>query len=282
MRAFTRADYEAAAGTIHQHTKHQPTVGLILGSGLGDLVNAMEDTDVIAHDQIPLWPRSTVQGHVGRLVLGCLEGQTVMALQGRVHFYEGYSVQEVTFPVRVMQAMGINTLIVTNAAGGLNPGFAVGDLMLITDHLNLVGIAGHNPLIGPNDDTLGLRFPEMTTAYDRDLAELARKAAQQAGFPLREGVYAYLAGPSFETPAEIRMLRMLGADAVGMSTVPEVIVARHARIRVLGVSGITNVAVDTTTSHQAPNHQEVLEAGMTIMPKLAALIRWVLASLKAS
>ncbi len=282
MNSFTRADYQAAAEIIRQHTRHRPAIGLILGSGLGDLADAIEDADVIAHDQIPRWPRSTVQGHQGRLVFGCLEGQTVMALQGRVHFYEGYSAQEVTFPVRVMQAMGITTLIVTNAAGGLNQSFTTGDLMLITDHLNLVGMTGHNPLIGPNDDSLGPRFPEMTTAYDRDLAELARKAAQRAGFPLREGVYAYLTGPSFETPAEIRMLRMLGADAVGMSTVPEVIVARHARIRVLGVSSITNIAVDTPTSHQAPSHQEVLEAGRAIMPRLTSLVRGVLASLNAS
>jgi purine-nucleoside phosphorylase len=281
---LTRADIQAASEVIRRHTAHQPTVGLILGSGLGGLADAVEAADSIGCDQIPRWPRSTVQGHQGCLVIGRLEGQTVMALQGRVHFYEGYSMQEVTFPVRVMQVMGIQALIVTNAAGGINKNFRTGDLMLITDHINLVGMAGRNPLIGPNDDELGVRFPEMSTAYDRELCERARRVAAQAGIALREGVYACLAGPNFETPAEIRMLRTLGADAVGMSTVPEVIVARHARIRVLGLSGITNVAVDTpgADSDHAPDHKEVLEAGTMIVPKLTALIRGVLASMNAT
>jgi purine-nucleoside phosphorylase len=278
---FTRADYQAASELIRRHTAHQPTVGLILGSGLGGLANAVEAADVIACDQIPRWPRSTVQGHRGCLVLGKLEGQTVMALQGRVHFYEGYSMQEVTLPVRVMQAMGVKTLLVTNVAGGINPNFRPGDLMLITDHINLAGMTGLNPLIGPNDDELGTRFPEMSTAYDHDLCQQARRVASQAGITLREGVYAYLTGPTFETPAEIRMLRGLGADAVGMSTVPEVIIARHARLRVLGVSGITNVAVDTLDSDHAPDHKEVLEAGTILVPKLTALIRGVLSSMNA-
>jgi purine-nucleoside phosphorylase len=279
---LTRADYQAASEIIRRHTTHQPTIGLILGSGLGGLADAVEAADSIPYDQIPLWPRSTVQGHQGRLVVGCLEGQTVMALQGRVHLYEGYSMREVAFPVRVMQAMGIQSLIVTNAAGGINRNFRTGDLMLITDHINLAGMAGRNPLIGPNDDELGARFPEMSTAYDRDLCERARRVAAQAGFTLREGVYAYLAGPNFETPAEIRMLRALGADAVGMSTVPEVIVARHARLRVLGVSGITNLTVDTIGSDHAPDHEEVLEAGTIIVPKLTALIRGVLSSMNTT
>ncbi len=276
---FTLADYQTAADTIRRHTKHQPTVGLILGSGLGGLADAVETADIIPSTEIPLWPPSTVQGHAGRLVIGKLEGKTVLVLQGRIHAYEGYSMQEVTFPVRVMQALGIKTLFVTNAAGGLNQNYEVGDLMLIADHINMPGLVGNNPLIGPNEDTLGTRFPDMSTAYDAEFRQLARQSAQKTGFGLREGVYLALSGPNFETPAEIRMMRIMGADAVGMSTAPEVVVARHAGMRVMGVSVITNAVVDTPGTEKQTLHEDVLAIGNRVAPRLIALLREVLASL---
>jgi purine-nucleoside phosphorylase len=279
---FTRTDFQAAADVIRQKTTHQPTIGLILGSGLGGLADAVEAANAIPYESIPLWPHSTVKGHQGRLVVGYLEKQPVAVLQGRFHFYEGYSLHEVTFPVRVLQTLGVKTLFVTNAAGGLNPAFQAADLMLITDHINLLGMAGNHPLVGPNDESLGPRFPDMTTAYDAELCERARRTASKAGFVLREGVYVGLSGPTFETPAEVRMLRMLGGDAVGMSTVSEVVVARHAGLRVMGVSGITNVANDRPTPAKQTTHEEVLETGNKIVPKLAALIRGVLASMDSA
>jgi purine-nucleoside phosphorylase len=203
-----------------------------------------------------------------------------MIMQGRVHFYEGYPIQQVVLPVRVMQVMGIRTLIVTNAAGGINPAFHAGDLMLISDHINLIGMAGANPLFGPNDPTLGPRFPEMSQAYDPRLRTIAREVAQEQRIPLREGVYVSLSGPSFETPADIRFLRMIGADAVGMSTVPEVIVARHGGMQVLGVSGITNLALTEPTPGQEASHEEVLAAGQQIVPRLTALVLGILARLE--
>jgi purine-nucleoside phosphorylase len=281
--AYTRADYQRAADTIRQATAHQPTVGLILGSGLATLAEQVESAVAIPYEQIPMFPRSTVQGHPGRVVIGRLENQTVMILQGRFHFYEGYSMQEVTFPIRVMQMLGIKTLIVTNAAGGINTSFKGEDLMLITDHINLIGMAGNSPLVGPNDNSLGERFFGLTSAYDLDLCALARRVASEAGITLREGVYACLAGPSFETPAEIRMLRAWGADAVGMSTAPEVVVARHAQMRVMGVSSITNMTIDKvggqSESADLHVHMEVLDASTRIVPRLAALIRGVLAAI---
>ncbi|MFN2219036.1 MAG: purine-nucleoside phosphorylase, partial [Anaerolineae bacterium] len=204
-----------------------------------------------------------------------------MIMQGRVHFYEGYPMAQVVFPVRVMQVMGIEILIVTNAAGGLNPDFHAGDLMLITDHLNVVGMGGNNPLFGPNDPTLGPRFPDMSQAYDPKLGRLALEVAREHGIPLRQGIYAGLAGPSFETPAEIRFLRTIGADAVGMSTVTEVTVARHGGIRVLGVSGISNVALAEPDEDHETSHEEVLAAGQLMVPRLTALIRGVLARLRS-
>ena len=240
---YAREQYEMAADSIKQRSGCEPKVGLILGSGLNALAEAVRDADVIAYPDIPHFPKPTVEGHVGRLVMGTLEDTQVMIMQGRVHFYEGYPMSQVVFPVRVMQIMGIETLIVTNAAGGLDPAFQPGDLMLITDHLNLVGMGGSNPLFGPNDPTLGPRFPDMSQAYDPELGRIALEIAQQHDIPLRQGIYAGLAGPSFETPAEIRFLRIIGADAVGMSTVTEVTVARHGGMRVLGVSGISNVAL---------------------------------------
>ncbi len=252
----------------------QPRIGIILGSGLGGLADAVENATIIPTQEISGWPVSTVVGHQGRLVIGSLEGQPVLVLQGRVHFYEGYSMAQVGLPVRVMQRLGIDTLIVTNAAGAVNPEFEPGELMLITDHINFVGMAGLTPLRGPNLDQLGPRFPDMSRAYDRQLMALARQAAAERQIRLREGVYVCLAGPSFETPADLRFLRLIGVDAVGMSTVPEVTVARHGGTRVLGISGITNKA--NLDGETVTTHEEVLEAGEQIVPKLTATIRGVL------
>lgn len=276
---LTRKQMEESAAVVRAHTLHQPHVGLVLGSGLGALAEAVERADVVPYAEIPHFAPSTVEGHVGRLVIGTLERQTVIVMQGRSHYYEGYSMQQLTLPVRVMQLLGVEILIVTNAAGGLSPEFRPGDLMLITDHINLIGMAGLSPLRGPNDPSLGPRFPDMSEAYDAQLRALAHRVAAERKIKLHEGVYAGLAGPSFETPADLRFLRKIGADAVGMSTVPEVTVARHGGIRVLGISGISNVAMLEPGSAPPPTHQEVLEAGQVIVPKLMALIRGVLQSL---
>ena len=273
---FTRKEFEEAANLIRSHTQHRPTVGLILGSGLSPLAADVTEPDIIAYNDIPYFPVSTVEGHSGKLVIGQLEGQEVLVMQGRAHYYEGYSMQRIALPVRVMHTLGINTLIVTNAAGGLNPTFQPGDLMLITDHINLIGMAGLNPLRGPNDPHLGPRFPDMSQAYDPELRQIALKIANELGYALRQGVYICLAGPSFETPADLRLLRMVGADAVGMSTVPEVTAARHAGMRVLGLSGISNVASPEPSEGHETTHEEVLEAGRTLVPKLIALIKGVL------
>lgn len=276
---YTRAQYEDAAQFIRARTSHQPRVGLILGSGLNPVAEAVEAADVIPYGDIPHFPQPSVEGHVGRLVLGSLAGQSVMIMQGRVHFYEGYSMQQVTFPVRVMQVMGLDTLIVTNAAGGINPAFHPGELMLINDHINLLGMTGNNPLHGPNDPTLGPRFPDMSQAYDPELRRIAREVARENSLPLREGVYIGLSGPSFETPADIRFLRLVGADAVGMSTVPEVTVAHHGGLRVLGISSISNVALADPDPGQETSHDEVLAAGKLLVPRLTALLCGVLARL---
>ena len=272
--SFTLAEIDQAADFVRGRLSSIPRIGLILGTGLGSLADEVENPVVLPYAEIPFWPLSTVAGHIGRLVIGKLAGQQVMVLQGRVHYYEGYSMAQVTLPVRIMQRLGVEILVVTNAAGAINPGFEPGDVMLITDHIGMIGMAGMNPLRGPNIDALGDRFPDMSQAYDRKLMELARRAARAAGVPLREGVYVGLSGPSFETPADLRFLRGIGSDSVGMSTVPEVIVARHARIRVLGLSGISNKANldgDTVTTHE-----EVLQAGLVLVPKLKEIILGVL------
>ncbi len=266
----------AAAEFIRRHTRHQPKVGLILGSGLGPLADEIQDADHIPFDTIPGFPTSTVLGHSGRLVIGRLEGQVVLAMQGRAHYYEGYSMAHVTLPIRVMQAWGIQVLVVTNAAGGLNLEWQAGDLMLITDHINLIGMTGLNPLRGPNLEQFGPRFPDMSEAYDPELKRLARAVAEQEGVLLREGVYTGLAGPSFETPAELRFLRSIGTDAVGMSTVAETTVARHGGMRVLGLSGISNIVVYEPRQGEGASHEEVLEAGKQIVPKLIAVIKGTL------
>ncbi len=278
MQTFiTLAQIDEAAQAVKRRISIQPVVGMILGSGLNGLADSVKNAVYIPYGEIPGFPASTVEGHVGRFVAGELEGKPVLVMQGRIHYYEGYSMQQVTLPIRVMQRLGIPALIVTNAAGGVNPSFTPGDVMLILDQLNLVGMTGLNPLIGPNLGEIGPRFPDMSQPYDREYAELARKTAKEQGITLQEGVYAGLSGPSFESPADLRFLRMIGADAVGMSTVPEVIVARHGGMRVLGISGISNKAnLDGST---VTTHEEVMEAGKVITPKIEALTRGFLRAL---
>jgi purine-nucleoside phosphorylase len=278
---FTRAQFREAAEVIRQGTTHRPRVGMILGSGLNPLADQVLAADRIPYAVIPYFPPTSVVGHIGQLVIGRLSGQDVLIMQGRVHPYEGISLQRATFAVRVMGELGIHTLILTNAAGGINPLFAAGDLMLIKDHLGLMAMTGGNPLWGPNDESLGPRFPAMNKAYDPELRRLALEVAAELGIELREGVYAGLGGPTFETPAEVRFLRLIGADATGMSTVPEVIVARHMGLRVLAVSGISNVAIDDPDADAEANHEEVLAAGRILVPRLTALLCSVLARMPA-
>lgn len=270
--------YDEAAAAVRHRTKADIAleVGIILGSGLGAVVDAVESGRTVPYTELPHFPVSTIEGHTGRLVCGRLGGRSVIVLQGRAHYYEGYSPQQVTLPVRVLYRLGVRTLIVTNAAGGLNPDFEPGDLMLISDHINLVGMAGAHPLRGPNDPTFGPRFPDMSQAYDPSLRAVAQQVGQSHGLQLREGVYACVSGPSFETPAEVRFLRLIGADAVGMSTAAEVTVARHAGMRVLGVSGISNVAISAPTAGRETTHAEVLETGQLIVPRLVSLLLAVL------
>lgn len=277
MSFLTQEDIENAVQAIQEQTLITPRIGMILGSGLGLLADSVESAVKIATQDVPGWPASTVEGHAGLLVCGELEGQQVFVLQGRAHYYEGYSMAEIGLPVRVMQRMGAEILIVTNAAGAVDPDFIPGDLMLITDQINLIGMAGLTPLRGPNLDEYGPRFPDMSQVYDRDLMALAREVAKEAEIPLREGVYICLGGPAFETPADLRFLRGIGVDAVGMSTVAEAIVARHGGMRVMGVSGISNKA--NLDGETVTTHEEVLEAGKVIAPRLSVLIRGVLRQL---
>jgi len=261
---------------IKKRINIQPVVGIILGSGLNGLADSIHQAVHIPYSDLPNFPVSTVHGHVGRFVIGELEGKPALVMQGRIHYYEGYTMGQTTLPVRVMQRLGIESMIVTNAAGGVHPDFSPGDVMLITDQLNLMGMSGLNPLMGPNLDEIGPRFPDMSQPYDRAYCDLARKVASKNGIALQEGVYAGLSGPSFESPADLRFLRLAGADAVGMSTVPEVIVARHGNMRVLGLSGISNKAnLDGST---ITTHEEVIEAGKVITPKVEAIVRGVLKS----
>lgn len=281
---FDHTDYDRAADFVRTQTNRdrpseQPLVGLVLGSGLSLLAESIADAITIPYEHIPHFPASTVAGHAGRLLIGALAGQTVVAMQGRIHLYEGYTAEEITFPIRVMRRLGVETLILTNAAGGLNPNFHVGDLMLLVDHINFVGMAGHNPLIGPNIPSFGPRFPSMTETYALSLRRLALTTARNLQISLRQGVYAYLAGPNFETPAEVRLLRLMGADAVGMSTVPEALVGVHAGMRVLGISTITNEAVDQLDTDQQPSHEEVLETGKMVVPQLTQLLIGILEEL---
>jgi len=272
---YTLDDYDAAAATIRARTQHKPTIGLVLGSGLNGLADQVQQADLIPYGDIPHFGTSTVPGHAGRLVIGELAGASVCVMQGRLHFYEGYSMQQITLPVRVMQRLGINTLILTNAAGGLNPTFAAGDLMVISDHINFVGMAGANPLSGPNLDALGPRFPAANRVYTRRLRALAMQVAADENINLQSGTYVVLSGPNFESPAEVRMWRMLGGDAVGMSTVPEALVAHHAGMEVLAISTITNMGVEVMDADVEPTHEDVVAAGAIIVPRLTALLMGV-------
>lgn len=267
---------ERAAAFIKQNLPESPKIGLILGSGLGILADEIENPVKLKYEDIPEFPVSTVEGHAGQLVLGTLEGVSVIAMQGRFHFYEGYSMEKVTFPVRVMKALGVEALIVTNAAGGVNTEFRAGDLMIITDHINFMGT---NPLIGPNEADFGARFPDMSSAYDKDLSSLAEKIAKDLNIPIQKGVYTAVTGPSYETPAEVRFLRTMGSDAVGMSTVPEVIVANHAGMRVLGISCISNAAAGILD--QPLSHDEVMEVTEKVKAGFLKLVKAIVALKKA-
>lgn len=257
-----------AAKYIEERVKVRPEVGIILGSGLGQMAEQIQSARMVDYSDIPGFPVSTVEGHAGRLIAGKLMGRAVIAMQGRFHYYEGYPMKEVVFPIRVMRLLGVQRLLVTNAAGGVNRDFKPGDLMIITDHINLMG---YNPLIGKNIEELGPRFPGMTEAYDKQLVEVAEECARRGGIEVRRGVYCGVTGPSYETPAEIRMIGILGGDAVGMSTVPEVIAAVHCQMKVLGISCITNMAAGILD--HASNHQEVLETGKRVQHSFAALIK---------
>jgi purine-nucleoside phosphorylase len=271
---FARA--EAAAKFIQKKTKLRPRIALVLGSGLGAFADEFAGAARIPYAKIPHFPRSTAVGHAGQLVIGTVEGLEVVAMQGRVHFYEGYSIQDVAFPIRVFTRMGVRAVVLTNAAGGINKDFTQGRLVVIRDHINLQGV---NPLMGPNDESLGPRFPDMTTAYDKKFRELTLTAGRRLGTSLGEGVYACLAGPNYETPAEIRYLRSVGADLVGMSTVPEVIVARHGGLRVLGISCVTNAAAGILD--QPLDHKEVLETAERIKAQFIGLLRAVIPGIAA-
>jgi len=273
--ASTAERVAEAAKAVRARAELRPRVALILGSGLGELADEIQSPVVVPYTQIPNFPVSTVTGHAGQLVLGELQGTPVVAMRGRIHFYEGYSLREVAFPVRVLRRLGAEVLIVTNAAGGLNESFSTGDLMVLTDHLNMMGMAGQSPLVGPDEPELGVRFLDMLSAYDAELRTHAHRVAEQHGFALREGIYAMVGGPAYETLAEIRFLQRAGADAVGMSTIPEVLVARHEGMRVLGISAITDIAVGKAAVHEI-SHADVLAAAERIKPRLAAIVRGVL------
>lgn len=259
---------------IQSKTDFQPEVGIILGTGLGGLVNEIETHFTLSYKDIPNFPVSTVSGHKGQLIFGMLGGKKVMAMQGRFHYYEGYTMQELTFPVRVMKSLGINLLIVSNASGGMNPAFEVGDIMFITDHINLMA---DNPLIGKNYDELGPRFPSMHDAYDVNILEKAKAIAVAKNIKVQSGVYAAVSGPVFETPAEYKYIRIIGADCVGMSTIPEVIVARHMGLPVFAVSIITDMGVDGQLCEVS--HEEVIKAANASEPKMTVILKELLAQI---
>jgi purine-nucleoside phosphorylase len=266
------AKIEEAVSYIQKQTNLVPEVGLILGSGLGVLADEIENPVIIDYKDIPHFPVSTVEGHAGKLVIGTLCGKAVVAMQGRFHYYEGYSQKEITMPVYVMRFLGCKTLVVTNACGGMNRAFAPGDLMLITDHINLTG---DNPLIGVNDPKLGPRFPDMSQAYDREFVHLAETVAKKLGVNVHKGVYIGISGPTYCTPSELIMLRNLGADALGMSTVPEVIVANHAGLRVLGIACITDMAIGEEL--EPLTHDRVVEVAERTRPKFINLVKGIIA-----
>jgi purine-nucleoside phosphorylase len=271
---FTRA--ESAAKFLESQSGLFPRIGLVLGSGLGAFADELSDATRIPYENIPFFPRSTAIGHAGQMVIGNVGGVPIAVMQGRVHLYEGYSVQEVAFPIRVLGLMGIHALVLTNAAGGISLDYKQGALVAISDHLNL---QGHNPLVGENDERFGLRFPDMTEAYSKAYRKIALSSASKLGKPIREGIYAGLLGPSYETPAEIRYLRTLGADLVGMSTIPEVIAARHMGLKVLAISCVTNMAAGILD--QPINHEEVLKTGDRVKEDFVVLLRAVLPQIAA-
>lgn len=276
MKTFSsQTDWHAgaqeAARTIRGRTSLSPAIAVVLGSGLGEFAESLTEATHIPTVEIPYFPVSTAIGHAGRLVIGTLSGLPLAVMQGRAHYYEGYSFEQVAFPIRVFHALGIKAVVLTNAAGGINPAYGRGALVAIRDHINLMG---GSPLIGPNDDRLGPRFPDMTYAYDREFLRIAQDEARHRSIELMEGIYAAMHGPSYETPAEIQSLARLGADLVGMSTVPEVIVARHCGIRVLAISCVTNMAAGL--SGAVINHEEVLETGQRVKGTLQSLLHGVL------
>ncbi len=272
----TFEDIQLAAALLRERLGDAPACALVLGSGLGGFAEALERSVALSYKEIPGFPVSTAPGHAGRFVTGLADGVKVLAMQGRFHCYEGWDASQIAFPVRVLRAYGVRILLLTNAAGGVNTDFRPGDFMLIKDHINL---SGRNPLVGANDERIGPRFPDMSSAYDPALRRLARDAAHSLGIGLHEGVYAWFLGPSFETPAEIRMARVLGADAVGMSTVPEVIAAAHCGMRILGISCITNMAAGILD--QPITAEEVLEISARRQPDFTALIRAILSRISA-
>ncbi len=263
-----------AAQMIRSRVKLEPSVAIILGSGLGAFADDLAEASSISYSEIPGFAQATVEGHAGRLVIGKAGDVPIAAMQGRFHFYEGYSLEEVTFPIRVLKLLGVKTLILTNAAGSLNVEFTPGSLMVISDHINLMGV---NPLIGPNDDRFGPRFPDLTTTYAPELQNMVIEEAKAMGLEMRRGVYAALTGPSYETPAEIHMVRTLGGDAVGMSTVPEAIVARHMDMQVIGISCITNLAAGV--SNRPVDHTQVIATGEGVREQFTELLRRVIAKL---
>ncbi|WP_010650769.1 purine-nucleoside phosphorylase [Oceanobacillus massiliensis] len=271
---MNRTELLEASSYVKRQLKETPKIGLILGSGLGVLGDEIEEPIVIPYSDIPHFPESTVAGHKGQLIAGNLEGKQVIAMQGRFHYYEGYSMEQVTFPVRVMKDLGIESIIVTNAAGGINESFNPGDLMLITDHINNMG---NNPLIGKNDEELGPRFPDLSQSYDREYIRYAEECAKEIGIQIQKGVYIGNTGPTYETPAEVRMLRAFGGDAVGMSTVPEVIVSRHAGIRVLGISCISNMAAGILD--QPLTHHEVMETTERVRENFLTFVKKIISTL---
>lgn len=270
-----RRDIQEAVSFLRRRTKVKPKLGIILGTGLGGLVKNIKIRDIIPYQEIPHFPVSTVESHAGRLIFGNLSGKPVMVMQGRFHYYEGYSMQQVTFPVRVMKALGINTMVVSNACGGVNPTHKAGDIMVISDHINLMG---DHPLRGRNDNSLGPRFPDMFNTYTAELIDLAERTALDLKIKLQKGVYLALSGPSLETGAEYRMVRLLGADVVGMSTVPEVIVAKHQGMRVLGFSIITDMGF--AEAMEAVSLQDVLKVAAVAEPRFVKLVTEVVRRMK--
>lgn len=261
---------QESAEFIKSKSSVKPKIGLILGSGLGVLGDEIQSPVKIKYNDIPNFPVSTVEGHAGCLVIGELEDKEVVAMQGRFHYYEGYTQQEITFPVRVMKALGVETIIVTNAAGGANENYKPGDLMVIKDHINL---SGSNPLLGKNDGRLGVRFPDMSTAYKPEYINLVKECAKELNMEIQEGIYAFFSGPTYETPSEVKMARILGADAVGMSTAPEVIVASHSNMDVIGISCITNMAAGILD--QPLDHEEVIETTQKVKAEFLSLVKTV-------